>query len=1272
MKKSRILLVIAVVLALVMTMTACDLSVLFPNPNESTTSTTVDSTVTPDPHECESACPECGKCLDAACTEDACANKCFGHNEPTPDHTCETVCPDCGLCLDAECTEDACANKCPGHVPPHACENVCEECGKCLNAECAEDACAEKCEGHKPAESTPVITVIPDYLEINAGDDIELMFGVSVSDELDEEPRLIIEDDDGFDADVEGTYVITYLAMNKFGNTATATRTIKVNKALSALTLEAQKNLLGESKWQGTKINFKNQEFVILTSNATFDKQSGVFYNASSSSITVTVSNSDYAVVAIIDANGVVVEGRDGANNKLVNAANPVRGNSTTKLKDINKVADDMVIPAGGYAIVVQSGFAGTGVDFDGRNFINYNVTGTYGNVVRLVWADTQEVLTPYVDQAPVISGYNTSIYAGSGDFELETAILAGVTATDDNGTFDISDDTTITVTIKNNGGFDIATPGKYTVTLEATDGTHTTTVTREVEVTTSAVEIVVNGNTHTTVDTLVAIDKDLSVLGKYTFVIYTPNYKGGLNWSNGWGEAFIINQYGEVVRIYDGANGKYYDLQNPAGIVDSTKCTAAGYLTEAFNSRQAGEYMLVAPNGNGNVTRGFLLSNRVIGAKVALPGVTFEHKCESVCVQCGKCTNTECADANCSVKCEGHVHNCSAICEVCAKCGNTECADPVCLAKCDCVTVVVNGKSLKILGGTIAIDEAKPTLGSYNFVVYTYNFKKNNATLSWNNGYSQAFILNQYGQVVRIYDGVSGGKYFDAANRSGIAGVTTAGNTLADAYATLSEGETLILGANGGMNGNAGRSFLGGVRVVGALATIPGVTFETLPEHACESVCADCGKCMDATCIMPACLGQCACHRCESVCAKCNGCLDPACTEKACATKCSCHDCESLCAICGGCKDMECTNDVCAKKCVCADTSANKYFAINGTSFMAAEGKWLYNTQCGNTTEPKAQNYKMIIFDRNYKGTFTTNSYGVAVVVDGNGKLVKGYAWDGYYTAEGKVAIHYAVGDYATTAFAELKAGEVLIIFPNDGVNAADSARTFGKSLCDNLATTMGKDVVLTGYTFSVPAHECESKCPQCGLCLNAACAEAVCANKCAGHAHVCESACATCSGCMDAACTEDACATKCGCLAMTIGTKAYTAKAGMWAYNQAITAGTAANKAIWIFDKNYTGSFATNGYGVALILSAEGKLLRVYDGANGSYSDATAGANNKTYGVTSSNFSTMAWDSLQEGETLVLLPNGPDGNKARQVGLDCRWLVGGKMNLNSLTYNK
>ena len=1394
-------------------------------------------------HSCTSKCPECDNCLDAECDDAACADKCEGH-EDVPAHECESVCPECSKCLDATCGDSACADKCEGHAPAHSCESVCPECGKCLDATCSDAACAEKCQGHVVA-TTPVITVIPPELEINAGDDIELLFGVSVSDEGDENPILIIEDDDGFDNTVEGTYTITYYAINKFGNEAYATRTVIVNKALSALTLEVRANRLGENKWAGNLLNFKNNEYVTLSGDMTYNvATSGVFYNSSNGSITLSIPGG-YGVAAIIDANGVVIEGRDGANNKFVDAKNPNRDSSgvSTIVVDGKSVtiadafAQNMIIPAGGYAIVVQNGYCGTTVDSDGRGFMNYNVIYQYGNVVRLLWADSQQILTPYVDQAPVISGTGTTVYAGNSEFVLEDGVLAGVTATDDNGTFATDDDVTITVTIADNGGFDINVPGEYNITLSATDGTHTTSVIRVVEVNTSSVEIKVGDNGMTLLGDLISIDEDIVALKKYYFVIYTPEYNGGLNWTNGWGEAFVLNQYGEIIRIYDGANGKYYDLDNQGGIADPTKCTAAGYLTEAYDSLQAGEYLVVAPNGNGNVSRAFFLNNRTIGAKMTIPGITFAHKCESVCVQCGLCLDADCTDAACANKCQGHVHNCEDICDVCAKC-TSECDNEVCAAKCDCVTVVVGSKSLKILGGTIAIDVAAPTLGSYNFVVYTYAFKAQNPELSWNNGWSQAFIINEYGQVVRIYDGVSGGKYFDANNFAGIvdSSITTAGNILKDAYASLSEGETLILGANGGMNNNAGRGFLGGVRTIGLIATIPGVTFQTLPEHACESACSECGKCMDATCIMPACLAKCACHRCESICAKCEGCLDPACTEKACETKCSCHDCESLCAICGGCKDTECTNDVCAKKCVCIiESTTVKYFAVNGTSFMAAEGKWLYNSICGNTTEPKAQNYKMIIFDKNYKGSFTTNSYGAALVVDANGVLVKGYAWDGYYTADGKAAIHYAVGDYATVAFAELKAGEVLIIFPNDGSNAADSARTFAKGICDNWANTMGKTVTLTGFTFDgVVVHECESVCPQCGLCLDAECTEPVCASKCAGHSHNCDSACATCGKCLDKECTEDICATKCNCMTfnvngktftavdgkwiynqavtattaqnysmiiydknytgavttnaygaaivldqygklikiydgangwfyaldnvatgrvsaasagfttanyatvawdklaegetliifpndgatnaargfalglrnidgngayklvdgehpyfgkvvsltgitfadpnktITIGSKTYTATEGKWLYNTAVSTSNAASYAIIIYDKNFTGTFTTNGYGVAVVLGADGKVARVYDGANAGYTDATTGVGDKTHGVTVNNFATLAWESLQAGETLVILPNGgSDGNAARQVGLDCRYLIGQKMSITGFTFN-
>ena len=65
---------------------------------------------TQNPHECESVCEECGKCTDAECTEDVCADKCAGH------HKCESVCEVCGKCTDAECTEDVCADKCAGHT----------------------------------------------------------------------------------------------------------------------------------------------------------------------------------------------------------------------------------------------------------------------------------------------------------------------------------------------------------------------------------------------------------------------------------------------------------------------------------------------------------------------------------------------------------------------------------------------------------------------------------------------------------------------------------------------------------------------------------------------------------------------------------------------------------------------------------------------------------------------------------------------------------------------------------------------------------------------------------------------------------------------------------------------------------------------------------------------------------------------------------------------------------------------------------------------------
>jgi hypothetical protein len=135
-----------------------------------------------------------------------------------------------------------------------------------------------------------------------------------------------------------------------------------------------------------------------------------------------------------------------------------------------------------------------------------------------------------------------------------------------------------------------------------------------------------------------------------------------------------------------------------------------------------------------------------------------------------------------------------------------------------------------------------------------------------------------------------------------------------------------------------------------------------------------------------------------------------------------------------------------------------------------------------------------------------------------------------------------------------------------------------------------------------------------------------------------------------------------------VTIGSKKYEAVDGMWAINQEITTGNAASKAVWVFDKSYTGNFNTNGYDVAVVLDEYGRVIRVYDGANGGYwlpSGKQASAH-----FTVNTYATVAWSELQEGETLVVFPSGVDSNKARQIGLDCRYLFNQKMNITGFTF--
>ncbi len=998
-------------------------------------------------------------------------------------HECENVCPTCGKCTNQDCAEEVCGDKCPGHASGggHECESVCPTCGKCTDAACTDTVCADKCQGHNgtPTGETPQITVLPAELEIYAGDEIDLMFGVTVTGGTN--PRVIISDDGGFDADTQGVYTVTYQAVNDEGKTSTATRTVTVLQALSSITLEVRNNYLGENKWQGKLMSFANNLFVELTQDTTYDTAaSGIFYNSSSAPITLNMAGS-YGCSAIITANGVVIEGRDGANGKLVNATYPTRAGSSATTLTVNgetvsvpsAFAKELVIPAGGYAVIVQNGCFGTGVDSDGRGFMNYNVIYQYGNVVRLYMTDTNTDLTTYVNQAPTVSG-NTDVLVpiDSPDFDLDAEIIKGITAKDDNGTFTISDDTTIeTITIVDRGGFDITVAGVYTITLSVTDGTLPTEFTRKIEVKSEGISVIKIGSKEINIpEERIAIDQDLTGIGNYSFIVYTKAFTATeLGYANGYGIAFVVNEYGEVVRIYDGANGKYWDAEHNPGVVDSTLCTSAGYITEALASRKGDEIVIVAPNSTANNASGgsrdFLNNAKTIGAKVTFTGLTF--------------------------------------------------------ISLD-YTITINGKTFTADEGKWAYNSADVTASNaatYSMIIFDKSF---NGTVALN-GYGAAIVLDKYGTLVKIYDAANVGFYTVDGKASGTL-TFTASNYATVAFSELEEGETLIIFPNDGGT-NAARSFALGLRTdgsIGQVATLTGFTFEEkLPDNKTITIngktfTADEGKWVhnsaDVTASNAATYSMIIFDKSFDGTVALNGygaaivldkygtlvkiydganggfyteagkSADPltfTTANYATVAFSELEEGETLIifpndgvtnaarAFALGLRTDGSIGQVATLTGFTFEEKVRdtKTFTINGKTFTADEGKWAYNS--ADVTATNITAYSMIIFDKSFDGTVALNGYGAAIVLDSDGKLVKIYdgANGGFYTEAGKSTdpLTFTTANYATVAFSELEEGETLIIFPN--VGGTNEARAFALGLRTD--GSIGQVATLTGFEF-------------------------------------------------------------------------------------------------------------------------------------------------------------------------------------------------------------
>ena len=161
------------------------------------------------------------------------------------------------------------------------------------------------------------------------------------------------------------------------------------------------------------------------------------------------------------------------------------------------------------------------------------------------------------------------------------------------------------------------------------------------------------------------------------------------------------------------------------------------------------------------------------------------------------------------------------------------------------------------------------------------------------------------------------------------------------------------------------------------------------VPPHSCESICTECGLCLDAECAEEACADKCEGHvpphECESVCEECGKCLNAECAEAACSEKCQGHvpphECESVCEECGLCLNAECAEDVCKEKCKghTVEVKDTTIYLVGDSTVCSFSDDYFYprygwGTQLGGYLTEKATVVNLALSGRSSK-SFTTEA---------------------------------------------------------------------------------------------------------------------------------------------------------------------------------------------------------------------------------------------------------------------------------------------------------
>ncbi len=248
------------------------------------------------------------------------------------------------------------------------------------------------------------------------------------------------------------------------------------------------------------------------------------------------------------------------------------------------------------------------------------------------------------------------------------------------------------------------------------------------------------------------------------------------------------------------------------------------------------------------------------------------EHTCESVCDVCGGCLNKACPDDACATKCNCE---CVHVCGVCGNCVDVDSTGVGCVTKCECVTTEFSALDEKaaVIGGIVKDGDAGYVKivdnNAFNVIVFSVTADKaGKATLAFNVGGNPQADWT-FADYFRVWINDTGARTADSSyvgnklDKNVYTAKTVLGAYDQFGYVVLGEVE-LAAGENEiALGYTAVGTDWAHFHVKGmSLKTNLTLTWENAnTAHVCESQCPVCYKCLDAECEEFACSEKCPTH---------------------------------------------------------------------------------------------------------------------------------------------------------------------------------------------------------------------------------------------------------------------------------------------------------------------------------------------------------------------------------------------------------------------------